>query len=85
MFHLVLVVTVVGDVVTFAVRTEAARVDEYTFSVEEFREVIANAAVKPNKTMHIYIRVSENKREIYAVSTADFGVMVAQFEAQVGG
>jgi len=83
MFPLTLVVRVVDGVVTFSVRTGDERVDEYTFEMLEFRELLAAAGHKPHNMVHVYVQATPTKREIYAVPEPVFSVMVAEFEAQL--
>ena len=84
MFHKALVVKVVGDLVTFSVRTDDSRVDVYTFHIDAFRDVIANVKVE-GRAVHVYVPASSNHTTVHSVFTPDFDVMVAEFNALVGG
>jgi len=83
MFQRALVVKVLEGVVTFAVRTDDGRVDEFKFSVDRFRSILENVKVEGDST-HIYIPIVIGYHTaIFAVYTPDFSVMVSEFDAQV--
>lgn len=84
MFPRALVVKVVNGVVTFAVRTDDNRVDEFWYFVDAFRDVLKACKVDGNN-VHMYLPVTATYKIVFSVDKPTFDVMVAEFEAQVGG
>ena len=81
MFQRALVVKVVDGIVTFAIRTDDGRVDEFKFLVARFREILIGVKEEGNCT-HIYLPIVLNYTVVFAVYTPEFRVMVSEFEAQ---
>ena len=84
MFPTALVVTVVDELVTLAVRTDDARVDVFDFTTESFPEFLAFVRLTGNEA-RIHFRITDTYSVVFSVDRPTFATMVAQYNAQVGG
>jgi len=84
MFQKPLVVKVEAEKVIFSVRTADERVDEFHLSPDAFETLLETVKVL-GRTAHFCVVLSETHKVFFAVPLPVFHVMVAEYDAQVGG